>query len=152
MSKQENIKDEKMNYEYTEIKISQYKNLTEFWNTIDEIELTIGDSKESLKNYLKRNPGLSYRCINKKEKKIIGTILCGHDGRRGYIYHLAVDKKYRGNSIGKILTELSISKLKSSGIKRCIIMVKQMNKSGSSFWKKMNWEKRDELMMYSKNL
>lgn len=142
----------KQEFTYKEIKISQFKNLIEFWKQNEEIELTIGDSKDSLKNYLNRNSGMSYVCIDKKGKKIIGTILCGHDGRRGFIYHLAVSKKYRNKSIGKTLIKLSLSKLKSEGIKRCIIMVNDVNKSGKNFWEKIGWKKRNELVMYSYNL
>ena len=64
-----------------------------FWETTDGIKLTIGDSKEELESYLKRNKGMSFICKNKDD--LIGTILCGHDGRRGFIYHLAVHKDYR---------------------------------------------------------
>lgn len=133
------------------MKISHYKNLIMFWKQCKEIELTIGDSKDSLKNYLKRNPGMSYVCID-KNGKIIGTILCGHDGRRGFIYHLAVSKKYRNKSIGKTLTDLSLTKLKSAGIKRCMIMVIDENKSGKDYWEKTGWKKRNELILYSYNL
>lgn len=83
---------------------------------------------------------------------IIGTILCGHDGRRGFIYHLAVDKNYRNMSIAKTLIGKSIKVLRSQGIKRCMLMADNINESAKSFWTNMKWRKRDDLQMFSIDL
>lgn len=121
------------------------------WEKCDEIEPTIGDSQKSLKKYLRRNPGMSFICIEKKTGHLVGTILAGHDCRRGYIYHLAVEPEHRNNSIGNKLLELSQNELILNGIERCIVMVKKKNEKGSSFWERNSWQKRDDLIMYSKN-
>ncbi len=72
--------------------IGNYEEVYELWKQSEDIELTIEDSKESLGNYLNRNPETSFVCIEKTSRVLTGTILCGHDGRRGFIYHLAVRK------------------------------------------------------------
>ena len=142
----------KSTFEFSEMKAEHYDEAYKLWEESEEIELTIGDTKESFEKYLKRNPEMSYVCIDRDSGFIVGTILCGHDGRRGFIYHLTVVKEYRGKSIGKKLLEKSISSLKANGIERCMIMVKTSNETGNSFWEKTGWDKRDELCMYSKNL
>ncbi|MFZ1322621.1 MAG: GNAT family N-acetyltransferase [Ignavibacteria bacterium] len=130
--------------------ISYFEKIKNFWETTDGIKLTIGDSKEELESYLKRNKGMSFICKNKDD--LIGTILCGHDGRRGFIYHLAVHKDYRKENIATTLIEMSLDQLRSAGIKRCMIMADEVNESGKSFWLKMNWRKRDDLKMFSIDL
>lgn len=137
---------------FTKMKIAHYKGILEVWKESNELELTLGDSKPALKKYLERNPDMSYVCIEKKNYSIVGTILCGHDGRRGYIYHLAVKKDYRGKSIAKTLLKKSLSSLKRSGMERCIIMVKSYNDTGNDFWDKIGWNRRKELIMFSKSL
>ncbi len=132
--------------------IVHYEQAQKLWKQSEEVELTIGDSKDSLNNYLSRNPVMSFVCIDKRSSSLVGTILCGHDGRRGFIYHLAVHKEYRNKSIGKTLIRHSIAALKAAGIERCIIMVKTFNKIGDDFWSKIGWRKRNDLIMYSNDL
>ncbi len=79
---------------------------------------------------LKRNPGMSFVCIDKEKNKIVGTILCGHDGRRGYICHLSVLDRHHERAIAKTLLKHRFAKLKSVGIEHCIIMVKDISESG----------------------
>jgi ribosomal protein S18 acetylase RimI-like enzyme len=139
-------------FEYSEMNIKHFDEAYEIWKQSEEVALTIGDTKESFEKYLSRNPGMSYVCIDKNSDSVIGTILCGHDGRRGFIYHLTVKKEFRGKSIGKTLLEKSISALKAEGIKRCMIMVKTSNDTGKNFWEKSGWNKRDDLIIYSSDV
>jgi len=129
-----------------------YEAACKLWEKTEGVGLTIGDSKESLNKYLKRNPKMSFVCFDKNSRELIGTVLGGNDGRRGFIYHLAVHNSYRNQSIGKSLLELSIAALKKTGIERCIIMVKADNIEGVSFWNKIGWRKRDDLVMFSSNI
>lgn len=138
--------------QYIPMTLEHFNDAYTLWEKSEGIILTIGDTKESLSKYLSRNLGVSFVCIDKNSSRLIGTVLGGHDGRRGFIYHLAVDNNYRNKSIGRDLVEKSIEALKSKGIERCIIMVKNGNEEGEMFWKKIGWQKRDDLIMYSVNL
>ncbi len=126
-----------------------YEELVNLWKNNEGIRLSVGDTKDELDKYLKRNRVMSYVCIDKNQNKIAGSILCGHDGRRGYIYHLAVSKKFRKNNIAKSLIERSLSKLKTSGIRRCILMVDDLNISAKDFWLNAGWRRRTDLEMFS---
>ena len=130
--------------------IGYFQKIEKFWEETDGIKLTIGDTESELDKYLKRNKGMSFICMNGDD--LIGTILCGHDGRRGFIYHLAVCKNFRKENIATTLIEMSLGQLRSAGIKRCMIMADEVNESGKSFWLKMNWRKRDDLKMFSIDL
>ena len=140
------------NYTYTPMLFEHYESAYKLWENTDELRLTIGDSPDSIKKYLNRNLGMSFVCIETITGNLIGTVLGGHDGRRGFIYHLAVDINFRNNSIGKSLVEHCINAIKNDGIERCILMVKTGNEKAGSFWKKLGWKKRDDLEMYSNNL
>ncbi|MBK6538258.1 MAG: GNAT family N-acetyltransferase [Ignavibacteria bacterium] len=138
-----------MDIAFKVMKISMYEELVNLWKNNEGIRLSVGDTKDELDKYLKRNRGMSYVCIDKNQNKIAGSILCGHDGRRGYIYHLAVSKKFRKNNIAKSLIERSLSKLKKSGIRRCILMVDDLNISAKDFWLNAGWRRRTDLEMFS---
>ena len=103
-----------------------------------------------MENVLIKNVGLNYVCED--EGKIIGTILCGEDGRRGYLYHLAVDKDYRRKGIGTKLVSLVFDNLKKKDIIKCHLFVYYENELGKTFWEKTGWYKRDELIIYSKDI
>jgi len=95
---------------------------------------------------------MSFICIDNKERRLVGTILCGHDGRRGFIYHLAVLKKHRRKQIASKLISRSLIALKKGGIERCSLMVKETNEEAYSFWEKTGWRRRNDLYMFSKDL
>jgi ribosomal protein S18 acetylase RimI-like enzyme len=93
------------------------------------------------------NQGLSFGAFYKD--KLIGTVLCGTDGRRGYIYHIAVEKEYRRKNIGSKLVSLSIEALKKKGIEKCHIFVFKNNENGNAFWEKAGWKKREDINVFS---
>ncbi|MEJ2055425.1 MAG: GNAT family N-acetyltransferase [Calditrichaceae bacterium] len=95
------------------------------------------DSYENMITFLNRNKGLSYVAI--ADKKIVATIKGAHDGRRGYISHLAVLPKYRGFGIAKALYELTLRELKQQGIWKCNLYVINTNKNALKFWKHNGW-------------
>jgi ribosomal protein S18 acetylase RimI-like enzyme len=144
------IAKKKFMYLFEEMKISHYNQACELWKQTKGIDLTVGDSIQGLKKYLERNPGMSFVCSY--NGTIIGTILCGHDGRRGFIYHLAVNKKHRNNHLAKSLIEKSTIALKNAGIERCSLMVKSDNEEAFRFWEKIGWKRRGDLFMFSKDL
>lgn len=137
-------------FEYREMNAGDYDACIALWEQTEGMGFLESDTEQSLKFYLERNPGISFVCY--EDNKIIGAVLGGHDGRRGYIYHLAVDKNYREKSIGKKLLELTLEKIKYSGIKRCLIMLRSDNKENKVFWLRNGFFQRDDLQLFSKDL
>jgi ribosomal protein S18 acetylase RimI-like enzyme len=133
--------------EYREMTIHDYNQSHELWKRTEGMALSEADSRDAIAYYLSRNEGMSFVCVD--DLNIIGTILCGHDGRRGFIYHVAVDPQYRGKSIGKELVSRSLDKLKSEGITKCHLMVIEENEIGNHFWAKNGWQKRNGILLYS---
>jgi ribosomal protein S18 acetylase RimI-like enzyme len=85
------------------MKIQHYDEVMAIWKTSGGIALRTSDPKQEILNFLNRNQGLSF--VANRDGKLIGAVLCGYDGRRGYIYHLAVNKKYRFKGVGQALIE-----------------------------------------------
>jgi ribosomal protein S18 acetylase RimI-like enzyme len=135
---------------YRQATISDYDQMYNLWKNIEGIGLSDSDTKENIEKFLNKNQGLNYIC--EEEGKIIGTILCGEDGRRGYLYHLAVDKDYRRKGIGTKLVNLVFDNLKKKSIIKCHLFVFYENELGKTFWVKNGWSKRDELLIYSKDI
>lgn len=127
-----------------------YDEMIALWKSIKGLSISQADSKDNITKYLQRNQGLSYVAI--QNDTIVGTILCGHDGRRGFIYHLAVNPSSRKQRIGHTLVEASIQALKQEGIDKCHIFVIDDNNAGNSFWTSLGWEKRSGFSVYSYSL
>ena len=121
-----------------EFVLEDYDGAIALWMAEEGIEVCEGDSREEIFEYLKRNPGLSR--VAEAGGKIVGAVLCGHDGRRGWIYHLAVAPTYRGKGVGKLLIEDCLRGLKQAGLKRAIILVAGDNPAGREFWLRNGWE------------
>jgi len=109
------------------------------------------DSISGINIFINRNPGLSFIVKNIKNE-IVGSLLCGHDGRRGYIHHLAVDNKYRKVGIAKEMIYRSLEKLKSLGIKKVALFVLKDNIDAQLFYEHNCWKKEDIVNVYSKIL
>lgn len=108
------------------------------WTHTKGIEMAEGDSLPSLKRFLGRNRGMSRVAI--ANGTAVGALLAGHDGRRGFLYHLAVDPTYRRAGIGHKLVDRSVAALKAKGIARVLLLVARDNTTGIKFWKKQGWE------------
>ncbi|WP_248926268.1 GNAT family N-acetyltransferase [Paenibacillus hamazuiensis] len=134
-------------HEIREMALQDYEMCIELWKRTEGMALSDADSKENIELYLNRNKGLSFVCVD--HGRVVGTILCGHDGRRGYIYHVAVSPDYRGQSIGSKLVDYGLSRLRSEGITKCHIMVIEDNEVGNRFWTNAGWQKRDGILLYS---
>ena len=106
------------------------------------------DSREGIERYLKRNPGLSF--VAEEDAAIVGAVLCGHDGRRGYLNHLAVAGSHRNRGIGKALTKTCLDALAKRHIPRCNIFLYRSNTAGEAFWKHNGWESRENLNLMQK--
>ena len=122
-----------------EFVIDDYDAAIALWIAEEQaIEVCEGDSREEIAEYFKRNPGLSR--VAEADGKIVGAVLCGHDGRRGWIYHLAVSPAYRGRGVGKLLIDDCVRGLTRAGLKRAIILVAGDNPGGREFWLRNGWE------------
>ena len=117
---------------------SDYNAALELWQRVEGLEIAEGDDRESVAEFLERNPGLSRLAVD--GSVIVGVALCGHDGRRGHVYHLAVDPAYRRCGVGKRLLDECLAGLRNAGLKRAIIMVADNNPLGREFWKRSGWE------------
>jgi putative acetyltransferase len=109
--------------------------------------LSSADSQPNIQIYLERNPGLSLLAYD--GQTVVGTILCGHDGRRGYIHHLAVLSAYRRKGIGRLLVDKSMAALQSCGIQKCHLLIYHDNASGIEFWERIGWTYRRDIGVVS---
>ncbi len=123
----------------------------QFWQGIEGIGLSESDSYSALSFYLQRNPGLSWVTRN-KDRELIGAVLCGHDGRRGYLHHLAVAQDYRRKGIGRALVERCLSSLRELRVLKCNIFLFSINPEGEGFWKAIGWKKREDLILMQRVL
>jgi ribosomal protein S18 acetylase RimI-like enzyme len=121
-----------------EFSINDYDAALQLWHRVEGLEIAEGDDRDGIAQFLARNPGLSRIAID--GSSIVGVSLCGHDGRRGYIYHLAVDPRYQGRGLGKRLVEECLEGLCRAGVKRALILVANDNVQGNEFWKRFGWE------------
>jgi ribosomal protein S18 acetylase RimI-like enzyme len=121
-----------------EFVIDDYDAAVALWNLLEGIEVAEGDSREEIRAYLLRNPGLSR--VAEENGTMVGAVLCGHDGRRGLIYHLAIAPAYQGRGIGKLLVGECIAQLRDTGIVRALILVARGNSGAHSFWLRSGWE------------
>ncbi len=137
-----------MPVEIDEMTIEHFDTLLALWRASEGIGLSSTDSHERISAYLNRNPGLSLIALDNNE--LVGAILCGHDGRRGYIHHLAVAETHRHQGIGTTLVALVLLELEKVGIDKCHLFVIAENAPALAFWRSIGWQERVELKMLSR--
>lgn len=108
-----------------EMDIADYDDVIKLWGQTEGMSLRDADSKESINNYLIRNPNLSFVAVSANE--IVGAVLVGTDGRRGYLQHLAVSSNFRGKSLGRELVSQAISALANVGVPKTHLFVYNEN-------------------------
>lgn len=123
---------------------ADYDDVLALWERSEGVGLSASDTRKSIEAYLARNPGLSQ--VAAAEGRVVGAVLCGHDGRRGLLYHLAVDRAYRGRGLGRRLSERALALLAEQGIQKTYIMVFHQNTGGRAFWETTGWETRRDLV------
>jgi putative acetyltransferase len=131
--------------------MEMYDEVVALWRESEGVGLSDADSREKIRSYLERNPDMSF-VARDPGGKIAGAILCGHDGRRGYIYHLAVSRHCRRQGIGRQLVERCLDNLRIAGIQKCHIFVLDGNADGIEFWKSMGWTPRSDVRIISKTI
>jgi len=127
-----------MKYKIRQMKITDYPKVCLLWEKSEGLYLDESDSMEAISFYLKRNRGIS--SVAFEGDNIIGAVLCGHDGRRGILRHLAVDRAQRHKGIARALVNRSVSALAKAGIKRCTAFVLDENVEGLMFWQHIGWQ------------
>ena len=127
--------------------IDDYTGVHNLWMTIKGFAIrSIDDSREGVEVFLKRNPTTSV--VAEEEGKIVGAILCGHDGRRGCLYHVCVHEDYRMRGIGKSMVVHCMKELEKEKISKVSLIAFTKNDIGNAFWKEIGWTKREDLNYY----
>lgn len=131
--------------------IKDYEEVYELWSNTSGMGMrSIDDSKEGIERYLNRNPETCF--IAEEENDIVGVILSGHDGRRGYIYHTSVKEIVRNKGIGKALVNAAMEALKAEGINKAALVAFCTNELGNSFWEAQGFEARKDLVYRNRTL
>ena len=131
--------------------IDDYNDVYRLWLNTPGIGLnTADDSREGIQKYLERNPNSCF--VAEKNDEIIGVILSGHDGRRGFIHHTAVKVSERGSGIGSKLVDCAMTSLEKEGINKVALVVYGKNDIGNNFWEKYGFITRDDLVYRNKNI
>ena len=131
--------------------IEDYDDVYRLWTLTKGMGLNnLDDTKTGINIFLQRNPNTCF--VATFHNEIIGTIISGHDGRRGYIYHTAVSEKFRKKGIGQKLVTSSLSALKTEGINKVALVVFSKNKLGNLFWEKIGFRKREDLIYRDKTI
>jgi ribosomal protein S18 acetylase RimI-like enzyme len=138
-------------YRFQPMEKGDLAEVIQFWRGMEGIGLNESDSYSALSHYLRRNPGLSWVARN-RDRELIGAVLCGHDGRRGYLHHLAVARDYRREGIGRALVERCLSSLREMKILKCNVFLFHQNPEGQGFWEAMGWKGREDLFLMQRGL
>jgi ribosomal protein S18 acetylase RimI-like enzyme len=136
-----------MNIAIRDFDMQHFENVLDLWKRSEGIGLSAADSPERISAYLNRNPGMSFTAWD--GDRLVGAVLCGHDGRRGYLHHLAVDPEYRRMGIGRRLSDACMAALAREGIDKAHIFVYGENQDGLAFWQQAGWYQRHELVIMS---
>ncbi|HEY9426992.1 MAG TPA: GNAT family N-acetyltransferase [Gemmatimonadaceae bacterium] len=126
---------------------ADYEAAVALWRATEGLVLRDVDRPEAIASYLERNPGSSFVAID--GERLVGTVLCGHDGRRGYLQHLVVAPPYRRQGIARMLVERALGALREAGILKCHLMVLPGNTAARNFWAAIGWAERQDVVLMS---
>ena len=139
--------ENKKEFQLRVMQIEDYQNVYNLWMTIDGFGIrSIDDSYEGVARFLKRNPTTSV--VAEVDGQIVGAILCGHDGRRGCMYHVCVHRYYRKHGIGKAMVVFCMKALQAEEINKVSLIAFKSNSVGNQFWKGAGWTFREDLNYY----
>lgn len=130
--------------------VDDHDSVRALWDATDGVDLAVGDTRADIARFLDRNPGLSFIAL--AGENLIGAVLCGHDGRRGYVHHLAVDESFRRHGVGRALIDRCLDGLRAAGIGKCHLFLRRDNEVGFAFWQRTGWVDRIKLRMMSRTL
>ena len=133
------------------MKLTDYDAVYSLWMKTPGMGLNnIDDSREGIERYLERNPCTCF--VAENESNLVGVILAGHDGRRGYIHHACVDVTLWNKQIGTRLVEAALNALRAEGISKAALVVFERNERGNGFWERMGFSVRSDLIYRNKAL
>ena len=133
------------------MQISDYDGVYDLWLHTPGMGLnTTDDSRDGIEKYLRRNPATSF--VAEADGAIIGVIMAGHDGRRGYIHHTAVRPEYREQGVAKQLVEHAMAALEAEGIHKVALVVFRRNETGNGFWEHIGFDERTDLVYRNRNI
>lgn len=131
--------------------ISDYEKVYAIWISCKGMGLNnLDDSREGIERFLLRNPETCF--VAEADETVVGVIMSGHDGRRGYIYHTAVLPEYRNRGIAAKLVENAMTAMKNAGINKVALVVFDRNEGGNAFWEKMGFAVREDLVYRNKSI
>lgn len=136
--------------EYRIMTMEDYAQAYDLWISCGNGLNDKDDSPEGIEKYLKRNPKTSF--VATCDGKVVGVILCGHDGRRGIIQHACVSPDHRRLGIGNKLVELALGALKDEGINKVLLVAFKKNTGGNAFWEAQGFTLREDLNYRNKAL
>jgi ribosomal protein S18 acetylase RimI-like enzyme len=136
------------NYELGDLVGADYDAVMQLWNSAAGVRAN--ESRAEFERILRRNPGLSASA--RAGNDLAGAVLCGHDGRRGYLYHLAVAEPFRRQGIARALVDRALAGLAREGIARCTIFLVADNTAGRTFWLQTGWRERTDLVAFAVDL
>ncbi|MEI7492571.1 MAG: GNAT family N-acetyltransferase [Bacteroidota bacterium] len=139
-----------MSIEFRTMEASDILAAIELWKTMKGLAIRGSDNIRDLTDHVNMNRKHNFVAVS--EKQMVGTVLGGFDGRRGYIYHLAVKQGFRNKGIGRELMESCFRSFKEINVSKCHMMVLQDNTEAQEFYKKIGCEQRTEILVFSKNL
>lgn len=140
-----------MTIQITPMAMQHYVDVYQLWSEIDGMSLDpVDDNEQNIAQFLVHNPSLSYVALI--DEKIVGALLCGFDGRRATIYHMAVAKSYRKLGIASALLSQLEQQLKARNIRKARLLAFKSNQVATEFWQKAGWQLQKELNYFSKNL
>ncbi len=127
--------------------VSDYDQVARLWTSISGFAIrSLDDSREGISRFLQRNPNTSV--VAEKDGEIVGTILCGHDGRQACFYHVCVKKEYRMQGIGTRMAQAATQALATEKINKAYLIAFKKNEAGNAFWKSVGWDFRDDRNYY----
>jgi len=130
------------------MRLEDHPFVLELWKRSRGVGVDKDDSRRSIRAYFARNPGMSFvACAG---RRVVGAVLCGHEGRRGYLNHLAVDGKFRKRGIGRLLVERCLENLGRLDIRKCNAFLFSANREGLRFWRRVGWKVRRDILLLQK--
>ncbi|MDO4267914.1 MAG: GNAT family N-acetyltransferase [Eubacteriales bacterium] len=130
-----------------EMTADDYDKVYELWMQISGFGIrSIDDSREGVERFLRRNPTTSVVAV--QNGRIVGSVLCGHDGRTGYFYHVCVAGDYRNRGVGHRMVHFAMRALQAEGINKVSLVAFKTNATGNEFWHNVGWTRRDDFNYY----
>ena len=136
--------------EYRLMSMDDYDQVYQIWLDCKNGLNDKDDSREGIEKYLKRNPTTSFVAV--EDGRVAGVILCGHDGRRGFIQHMSVAEAYRGRGVARTLVDLALEALRKEDINKVALVAFDHNKGCNAFWESIGFTERTDLIYRNKAL